>query len=107
MDEVRLKRLENDVTMLNRRVTDHDALHADSDARHKLTSELVAAVKKTTDSHDELATIAREVIDLLKQLIKYLSWVGVVAKWVSTVVVAFTATWHLIKWAMAKMWIFS
>jgi len=99
MDEIRLKRLENDVTTLNRRVTDHDTMHAN-------TLALLDAMKKTTDSHEEMVNIAREVIDLLKQLIKYLSWVGVVAKWVSTIAVAFTATWHATKWVIAKMGMF-
>ena len=107
MQEARLKRLENDVTTLNRRVTDHDALHVNHAASQAATDVLLAAMKKTTDSHDEMANVAREVIDLLKTLIKYLSWVGVAAKWVSIVAVAFSATWHFIKWAMAKMWIFS
>jgi hypothetical protein len=107
MDEVRLKRIEIDMQHLNRRVTDHDELHAKHDTRQDATDALLVAMKKTTDSHDEMANVAREVIDLLKQLIKYLSWVGVAAKWVSVVAVAFSATWHLIKWAMAKLWVFS
>ena len=97
MDEIRFKSLENEVATLNRRVTDQDAKQAATDV-------FLIAMKKTTDSHDEMATVAREVIDLLKTLIKYLSWVGIAAKWVSAVVVAFTAAWHGVKWLMAKVW---
>lgn len=103
MNEIRFKRLENDVTNLNRRVDDHDHLHADTQKRIDATDNLVAIMKKTTDSHDELAVIAREVIELLQQLIKYLSWIGTIAKWFSAVAVAFAAGWQLIKWAFAKM----
>jgi len=100
MDELRLKKIE-------KRLDHHENLHAQADKRMNATDDLVAIMKKTTDSHEEMVNIAREVIDLLKQLIKYLSWVGVVAKWVSTIAVAFTATWHATKWAIAKMGIFS
>ena len=107
MDEIKLKRLEIDVHHLNRRVDDHDILHADTQKRMNANDDLVAAMKKTTDSHDELAVIAREVIQLLQQLINYLSWVGKIAKWVSTLAISFTAMWHFIKWVMAKIWFFS
>jgi hypothetical protein len=99
MDEVRIKRIELDVHNLKRRVTDHDDMHVKMYARITNTENIMAA-------HEEMISVAREVTELLKQLIKYLSWVGKIAKWVSTVAVAFTASWHAAKWALAKLWVF-
>lgn len=107
MDDLRFKRLENDVNALNLRVNDHDAMHAETGKRLLANDELIAVMKKTTDSHEEMANVAREVIELLKQLIKYLSWVGVAVKWSSYVAVTFTAAWHAVKWAMVKVGFFS
>lgn len=100
MSEMRFKRIE-------KRLDEHDNLHADADKRMSATDDLVAIMKKTTDSHEEMVSIAREVIDLLTTLIKYLGWVGVAAKWISCVVGAVVASWHATKWVLAKIGFFS
>jgi len=106
MDELRLKKIEKRLDHHENLLDSHGNLHAAADKRMNATDDLVAIMKKTTDSHEEMVNIAREVIDLLKQLIKYLSWVGVAAKWISCVAVAFTAAWHAAKWVIANIWFF-
>ena len=110
MDEIRFKKLEINVHHLNRRVTDHDGLHAEADQRMSadrkdidMLQKILESQQKNNEFTEEIAGYARETLDVVKPLLKFVRFAGTVAKYTSYIVIAATSAWHGVKYIIAKV----
>lgn len=102
--EFKIKKLESDVLMHNRRLSDHDALHSEARKDINMLMDLLAETKKQTGVLLELAPAIKnlesyvgKISDVFEPLAKILSF------WAKLAVV-FTFVWHSAKLLLAKIW---
>lgn len=103
MDEIRIKKLEIDVHNLNRRVTDHDALHAESKKDILMLQQILEANKQTNAIIAEIAGYAKETLDVVKPLMKFLHFVGKISSWLIKLFAGAAIIWQGIKFLFAKL----
>ncbi len=116
MTDFRFKKIEMTQTEHNRRLGDHDKLHTECATRGVATQEMIEFLQKadnmhqetlamhqeTLASHQHMVKVMEEGTALFQQLLRYLRWIGVVAKWFTAVGAAIATCWIFIKFVLTK-----
>jgi hypothetical protein len=109
MDEMRIKKIEFGMAELKRRVSDHDALHAESRKDIAMLQSIADSNQKILEKMNDTSISHKEILDKLQSLDDWakktyevfepLARFGVrIAKYGAI----FVAAWHAVKWAWAK-----
>lgn len=100
MTDFRLKKVEMTIALHNRRLDDHDSLHAQNAMWRDNADKMINLMRENITAHNSTIEVVTEVLDALKQLLRYFRWIGVVAKWIIAVGAAFTTCWLMIKYVV-------
>jgi len=99
-DDIAFRKMKLDVDNLKRRVSDHDALHAESRKDILMLQEIAKSNQDILEAVHDLRNYAKKTYDVFEPLVRYGTKI---AKYGAI----FAALWHGIKWAYAKLVFFS
>lgn len=100
MDDFTFKKMKMDVENLKRRVSDHDALHAESRKDILMLQDIAKSNQEILEAVHSLKEYAQKTYEVFEPLARYGARI---AKYSAI----FIALWHGIKWCYAKLVLFT
>lgn len=86
-----------------RRLTDHDGLLTKDRKDIDMLQKILESQQENNKFTAEIAGYAKETLAVIRPLMKVVRFGAVLAKYVSYIAIAFTASWHATKYIMVKI----
>jgi hypothetical protein len=99
-EEMRMRKLELTVHNHNRRLDDHDKLHVDSRKDIAMLQEIAKSNQDILEAVHDLKDYAKKTYDVFEPMARYGSRL-------IKIFAVFIAVWHAVKWAYAKLVLFT
>lgn len=98
--ELRLKKLEIAINNHNRRLNEHDNMHLESRKDIQMLQEILKETKLTNELIAELTSYAQKTYEVFRPIVNISSYIVKLGS-------IFLILWHSIKWAYAKLALFT